>query len=165
MANLHVDRGIDHDRTWDSVIYDSPCLGYVDCAHQRTQLSRRTVLTYYRPFGQADVATARRALARASWQQLASTAVADLSVAHPELPSQISRIDVMAWGHAMPRPRPGFLGSKPFQATPTMLAPGIAWAHVDQPGLALFEEANLRGVRAAEQIAQAVGVDLGESWL
>ena len=41
----------------------------------------------------------------------------------------------------------------------------VAWAHVDQTGFALFEEAVQRGVRAAETIADALGARRGESWL
>jgi hypothetical protein len=64
----------------------------------------------------------------------------------------------------MPRPRPGFLGSAPF-AAPVLLGERVAWAHVDQTGFALFEEANLHGVRAAEHVAAAIGVDAGPSWI
>ena len=41
----------------------------------------------------------------------------------------------------------------------------VAWAHVDQPGMALFEEAHACGVRAAETIAASMGIAIGESWL
>jgi hypothetical protein len=46
-----------------------------------------------------------------------------------------------------------------------MLADRVAWAHVDQTGMALFEEAQARGVAAAEAIAPLVGASLGETWL
>jgi hypothetical protein len=46
-----------------------------------------------------------------------------------------------------------------------MLDERIAWAHVDQSGMALFEEASTRGVAAAEALAPKLGVATGESWL
>jgi hypothetical protein len=164
VANLQVERRAEPDRTWDSMIHASRGLGYVDAGHQRTRASDRTVLTYFRAYGASDVAATRAALARQSWTDLASEVLEDLSVAHPELPDQTRRLDVMVWGHAMPRPRPGFLSKQPF-AAPVLLDRAVAWAHVDQTGFALFEEANLHGVRAAELLASSLGHDPGESWV
>jgi hypothetical protein len=126
--------------------------------------SDRTVLTYFRAYGDRDPAATRAALLQKSWAELAGEVFLDLASAHPELPDQTERLDVMVWGHAMPRPRPGFLGKRPFDM-PVMLGERIAWAHVDQTGFALFEEANLHGVRAAERVAEAIDADGGESWI
>ena len=164
VANLHVQRPADPNRTWDTMAYDSVGLGTVNASHQLTTLTDHTVLTYYRSYGSPHVAAARARLRHASWSTLASEVLDDLRVAHPELVDQCSRIDVMIWAHGMPRPRPGFLGPTPF-APARLLDRHIAWAHVDQTGFAIFEEANVHGVRAAEQIADALGVSRGESWL
>jgi hypothetical protein len=164
VANLHVRGRAEPDRAWDSMIHDSLGLGYVDAGHQRMAPSDRTVLTYFRAYGDRDPAATRAALLQKSWAELAGEVFLDLASAHPELPDQTERLDVMVWGHAMPRPRPGFLGKRPFDM-PVMLGERIAWAHVDQTGFALFEEANLHGVRAAERVAEAIGADGGESWI
>ncbi|RLB66023.1 MAG: hypothetical protein DRI90_00500 [Deltaproteobacteria bacterium] len=164
VANLHVTRPADANRVWDTMIYDSLGLGTVDASHQLTTLGDRTVLSYYRSYGSPQVAAARAHLRRASWTTLASEVLNDLQQAQPELGEQCSRIDVMVWAHGMPRPRPGFLGPNPFQPA-SLLDRHVAWAHVDQTGFAIFEEANLHGVRAAEQIADALGASRGESWL
>lgn len=164
VANLHLRRPIDRDLPWDSVLYDGQGLGYVDAQHQLTSPAERTVLTYFRAYGEADVAAARTALVREPWETLAENVLRDLAPAHPHLHDGLERLDLMIWGHAMPRPRPGFLGATPFEV-PAALDARIAWAHVDQSGMALFEEAQARGVRAAEIIARAVGVDPGETWL
>jgi hypothetical protein len=164
VANLHVDWPFDPDRAWDSVLYDGAGLGYVDARHQLTELKDGTVLTYYRAYGDADVRATRAALLGATWDDLAQGVVRDLAPAHPGLHASIERLDVMLWGHAMPRPRPGFLGDPPFEA-PVLLAPNVGWAHVDQSGMALFEEALARGVRAAEALAPALGAAFGESWM
>jgi phytoene dehydrogenase-like protein len=164
VANLHVRRPFDPNLAWDSVLYEAEGLGYVDARHQLTDLSDQTVLTYYRAYGEADVSAARAALLRASWEDLASYVLRDLAPAHPHLREELDRMDVMVWGHGMPRPRPGFLGDRPFEV-PCALTDRVAWAHVDQSGMALFEEAQARGVQAAETVARAIGVSLGETWL
>lgn len=177
VANLHVEDAFAPDLPWDSVLYEAEGLGYVDAAHQLTDLAataapasalrpplRRTVLTYYRAYGGPDAPAARAALLRAPWEELAEGVLRDLRPAHPYLRDVLTRMDLMIWGHAMPRPRPGFLGPRPFEA-PAALDARIAWAHVDQPGMALFEEAQAAGVRAAEALARELGLTLGESWL
>jgi hypothetical protein len=158
-----VSRPADPDLPWDSVLHEAEGLGYVDARHH-LPLSDRTVLTYYRAFGAPDAAATRAALVRAPWEALADEVLRDLAPAHPELREELTRMDLMIWGHGMPRPRPGFLGPRPFDP-PSALDPRIAWAHVDQSGIALFEEAQARGVHAAEALAPAIGVDLGETWL
>ncbi|MEJ7728076.1 MAG: FAD-dependent oxidoreductase [Polyangiaceae bacterium] len=164
VANLHVERPFDPDLAWDSVLHEGAGLGYVDAGHQRTAPSDRTVLTYYRAWGGADVSAARTRLASAAWPELADLVLADLTAPHPDLREELARMDLMVWGHAMPRPVPGFLGAQPFDTEPR-LGERIAWAHVDQTGMALFEEAQARGVRAAEALAAPLSLDLGPTWL
>jgi len=164
VANLHVERPIDPNMAWDSVLYDAAGLGYVDARHQLTELSTRTVLTYYRAYGGPDVSAARNALLHAPWEDIVRDVLYDLHPAHPELREQLSRVDVCVWGHAMPRPRPGFLGDRPFEPL-ALLDRRVAWAHADQPGMALFEESQASGVRAAEALAPALGALLGSTWL
>ncbi len=164
VANLHVTQPPRPNQAWDSMIYQSRGLGYVDAGHQRTLKQTHTVLTYFRAFGASDVAATRRMLLRQSWETLASDVLDDLVTADPQLNEQCERLDVMLWGHAMPRPRPGFIGEGPFDV-PLLLHDAVAWAHVDQSGLALFEEANLHGVRAAEAVARQLGVHLAGSWV
>jgi phytoene dehydrogenase-like protein len=164
VANLHLRRPPEPNLAWDSVVHGSHGLGYVDAAHQLTSPSDRRVWSYFRAYGDTDVANQRMELLGRSWQELASEVLLDLAPAHPELADQTERLDVMIWGHGMPRPRPGFLGRRPFDST-SLLDRHIAFAHVDQTGFALFEEANYRGVRAAEAIADALDVRRGESWL
>lgn len=164
VANMHVTRPIDPNMAWDSVLYDAAGLGYVDARHQLTQLSEQTVLTYYRAYGGPDVVEARKSLVQAPWARLADDVLRDLHAAHPYLREEIERLDVCVWGHAMPRPRPGFLTDRPFEPL-VRLDERIVWAHADQPGMALFEESQASGVRAAETLASLLGVDLGATWL
>jgi len=164
VANLHVEGQTDPDLPWDNVLFEADGLGYVDARHQLMDRSERTVLTYYRAYGGADARRTRAGLMGARWEDLAEGVLRDLYPAHPDLRARTARIDVMLWGHAMPRPTVGFLGSRPFEV-PCLVAERVAWAHVDQSGIALFEEAQARGVRAAEELGKAMGLSLGESWL
>jgi hypothetical protein len=86
----------------------------------------------------------------------AEAALSDLEAAHPEIRRLADRVDVMRWGHAMIRPVPGFLwgqcrrrAAEPFR--------GVAFAHSDLSGVALFEEAFHRGTLAAETTLADLG--------
>jgi hypothetical protein len=144
-----VDRGF--PLSWDNVLYDSPGLGYVVATHQRGIDRGPTVFTYYYPLCDADPREARRKLLSAGWSSWADVALTDLGRAHREIRSLVERLDVMRWGHAMIRPRPGFVwgAARQMAARPHR---GIHFAHSDLSGVALFEEAFYHGVRAAEEI-------------
>jgi phytoene dehydrogenase-like protein len=142
---------------WDNVLYDSPSLGYVVATHQRGIDRGPTVLTYYYPLCDADPRVARNRLLSAGRDEWAEVAMADLTRAHPNLRALTERVDVMRWGHAMIRPRPGFVWS---QARHEAAQPyrGIHFAHSDLSGIALFEEAFFHGIRAAEAVLTERGV-------
>jgi hypothetical protein len=77
--------------------------------------------------------------------------LADLRPAHPDLPTLLERADVYLWGHAMVRPRPGFLWSRALADAALPLG-RLHFAHTDLSGMALFEEAQYWGILAAEAI-------------
>ncbi|HXB23195.1 MAG TPA: FAD-dependent oxidoreductase [Gemmatimonadaceae bacterium] len=152
VANLTLDRwpketGV--GPAWDNVIFNSPALGYVVATHQdlRTNIER-TVWTYYRSFAEYTPAVARRMLAETSWRDWADSIFADLGEAHPDLRDCVSRIDIMRHAHAMVRPTVGFLG----RPHPTGGTPRLVYANSDLSGVSLFEEAQFRGVAAADQV-------------
>jgi hypothetical protein len=62
----------------------------------------------------------------------------------------------MRWGHAMIRPKPGFIwgGARQAAAKPYR---NIHFAHSDLSGIPLFEEAFDNGLRAAEELLAAFG--------
>jgi hypothetical protein len=88
--------------------------------------------------------------------------MADLTRMHPEVGLLVTRLDVMRWGHAMVRPTPGMLWDPAFLA---LTAPfqGIHFAHTELSGIALFEEAQDHGMRAAEEVLGALG-HRSKSW-
>ncbi len=138
---------------WDNVIYNSPSLGYVNAGHQSLATpTEAQVWTWYHAVVDRDARGGRRWLRDRPWSQWRDQIVADLRAAHPDVESCVSRIDVMRWGHAMPRPTPGHLlrvralaGWQP--------APRVFIGHADLSGISLMEEAQWHGVRAAQQAA------------
>jgi protoporphyrinogen oxidase len=141
---------------WDNVLYDSPSLGYVTATHQRGIERGPTVLTYYYAMCDRDPRTARERLLSAGRDEWAEVALADLSRPHPDLRALTERVDVMRWGHAMIRPRPGFINSESRRRAREPLR-NIHFAHSDLSGIALFEEALDHGVRAAEEVLALQG--------
>ncbi|HSB09029.1 MAG TPA: FAD-dependent oxidoreductase [Blastocatellia bacterium] len=157
VANLFLkDRPVDRGfpLAWDNVFYDSDSLGYVVATHQRGLYRGPTVFTYYYPLCDADPKEARSKLLAAGRDEWADIALTDLSRAHPEIRSLAERLDVMRWGHAMIRPRPGFVWSEARRAAAKPYL-GIHFANTDLSGVPLFEEAFYHGTRAAEAVLEA----------
>jgi phytoene dehydrogenase-like protein len=136
---------------WDNVLYDSPSLGYVVATHQTGRDHGPTVFTYYLPLLDDDPRAARQRLLETPWERWAALILDDLAPAHRGLRDLVERIDVYLWGHAMVRPRPGSMWS-PGLAAAARPAGRLHFAHTDLSGMALFEEAQHHGVRAAEEI-------------
>ncbi len=137
---------------WDNVIYDSPTLGYVVANHQnlRTHLDE-TVLTFYHALAQGPPEDQRRRLLSTDWKNWVDFILKDLSRPHPEIGSLITKIDIFRWGHAMVRPRTGFLWGEARRRGSAPLG-NIHFAHSDLSGFSLFEEAQYRGLVAAERV-------------
>jgi glycine/D-amino acid oxidase-like deaminating enzyme len=160
VANLTLDRwprerGL--EPAWDNVIFDSPALGYVVATHQSLRtFVPRTVWTYYWALAHAPAHDARRWLLDQTWASLATRILDDLSRAHPDIRECVSRLDILRLGHAMPRPTPGFLSLAARQRARAG-RDGLYFAHSDVAGLPLFEEAQERGVAAADAALARVG--------
>ena len=146
---------------WDNVLYDSPSLGYVVNTHQRGIDRGPTVLTYYYPLAASDERAERARLLSLGRDQWADVALTDLARAHPEIRKLTERVDVMRWGHAMIRPKPGFVWSDARRRASEPHG-AIHFANTDLSAVALFEEALYHGVRAAEEVLGGRG---GGTWL
>jgi glycine/D-amino acid oxidase-like deaminating enzyme len=152
-ANLWLDRW-PRERglppAWDNVLFDSPSLGYVVATHQSLQtFIPRTVWTYYWALDQGPPRTNRTWLLAQDWHSLRDRVLDDLSRAHPDIRECVTRVDICRMGHAMIRPTPGFLTS----ATRRQLAgarDSLFYANSDLSGISIFEEAQYRGVAAAD---------------
>ena len=158
-ANLTLDRWPSERGApvaWDNVIVDSPSLGYVVATHQSLRMHvPRTVWTYYWPLADGVPRANREWLLAQDWGSLGRRILDDLSRAHPDIRDCVSRIDICRMGHAMIRPTPGFLAS-PARRQLRAHGEGLFFAHSDIGGLSLFEEAQDRGVTAADRALAAL---------
>lgn len=151
---------------WDNVLHGSKSLGYVVATHQRLRASDvgPTVLTWYYPLVGEDVRAERERLLATTASDWRDIALADLGPAHLGFEPLVERVEVLRWGHAMVRPTPGFLWGEARRAAQASVDGSLHFAHSDLGGLALFEEANWHGVRAAEDVLAALGKPAA-SWL
>lgn len=151
---------------WDNVLYESKSMGYVVATHQRERMvdGGPTVLTWYYPLSEPDVKAERERLLSSGYADWEALVMADLSAAHRDIGRTAERLEVMRWGHAMVRPRPGFLFG-PERRAAAVPAGAVHFAHSDLGGLALFEEACHHGVRAAEEVLAGLGGRPQETWL
>jgi hypothetical protein len=167
VANLTL-RGFPRERpgmplAWDNVIYDSDTLGYVVATHQSLKsYLRQTVFTFYHALAEGLPTNQRLRLFETSWQDWARYIIRDLSKPHPEIETLIERLDIFRWGHAMVRPRVGFVwGEASRQAR---LSHGnLHLAHSDLSGFSIFEEAQYRGILAAEKILHKYRISFASS--
>jgi putative NAD(P)-binding protein len=159
-ANLTLDRypkTYGGDPTWDNVFMESPTLGYVDAMHQtlRTQVDR-TVWTFYWALADGSPSEKRLQLLNSDWTYWKEAILHDLERVHPDIRQCVSRIDIMRLGHAMARPKMGAIFS-PERRALTRLRGRVLFANSDLSGFSIFEEAQYRGVVAAETVLGALG--------
>ena len=134
---------------WDNVIYDSPALGYVNATHMSLATHvDRTVWTFYWSLAEHPPAQARQLLLSRSWTDWKEAILNDLGRAHPDIRQCVTHIDIMRIGHAMVRPRPGFMFSRDRERWLRPLG-NVYFANSDLSGISIFEEAQYRGVEAA----------------
>ncbi len=155
VANVTVSRspaGKGAQVAWDNVSAASESLGYIVATHQSSSAgSGPTVLTWYLPLSRETPVEARKILMTRSLEAWQAIVTDDLLSMNPDLSGAIERIDVWRWGHAMACPTPGFL-TDPARLAAARGKPPVWFAHSDISGLSLFEEANYRGVLAAESM-------------
>jgi hypothetical protein len=151
-------RSLGFPLAWDNVLYESPSLGYVVATHQRGLDYGPTVFTYYYPMCEEDVNAARAKLLGTDRDHWADVIMTDLGRAHQEFDQLVDRIDIIKWGHAMIRPRPGFMWGPDRKAAARPYR-GIHFAHSDLSGIALFEEAFYQGLRAAGEVLEVRGLE------
>jgi hypothetical protein len=143
---------------WDNVIADSPSLGYVVATHQSLRrVQEQTVWTHYWALSGPDPRAERRRLMAADWRTCSGWVLDDLQRAHPDIRDCVSRVDVLRYGHAMPRPVPGFLAARRELWAPPRTDARVLYANSDVSGLSLFEEAQYRGITAATRAMERVG--------
>ena len=152
-ANVTLDRLPEQkgmEVAWDNVVFDSPSLGYVNATHMslRSHIDR-TVWTFYWALADSTPLQSREWLLAHDWNFFKEAILNDLGRAHPDIRQCVSHVDVMRIGHAMARPTPGAMFSPARQKLATGNGP-IYYANSDVSGFSIFEEAQYRGVKAAD---------------
>jgi hypothetical protein len=164
VANIHIKAPL-FDRpgaapAWDNVLYGTAGLGYVDAMHQSLHpVPGATVLTHYRALGDGQQ---RQLLLDRPWEHWRDDILAELALAHPDLPHKATRIDITRYGHAMATPAPqnkSQIGHTPLWNKRIALSKkeryrlrhgSLTFAHSDWVGYSVFEEAFTLGHAAGE---------------
>jgi hypothetical protein len=103
-------------------------------------------------------AEGRRRLLETPHNIWAESILVELEKVHPDIRRLTTRLDIFRHGHAMRRPVPGSLWGIDRRRLANFDSPRITLAHADLSGFSLFEEAQYRGVRAAEQVLKKCDV-------
>jgi hypothetical protein len=143
---------------WDNVIHGSPSLGYVVAAHQSKAMSNAgsNVWTWYRSFPNEDPSEVRRRLLESKWEWWRDQILQDLRTVHKNIEQVTTQIDVALFGHGMIVPTVGTIWGQEIERLRKPLE-NVWFAHADLSGMSVFEEAQYRGVLAAQQLMDAAG--------
>ena len=143
---------------WDNVLYGSRSLGYVVATHQSKAMSNRgqVVWTWYRSFPNEKPSEVRKKLLASNWDFWRDQILEDLSEAHPNIREVTRQIDVALFGHGMLTPTVGMIFGEELERA-RRPKKNVWFAHADLSGMSIFEEAQYRGVLAAEQLMSNCG--------
>lgn len=142
--------------SWDNVIFNHPTLGYIHNMNQ--QLKRpngNTLLTFYKPLDRAEARQTRQEYLHKSDDALKQEILTDLGSVYPEIENYICYMEVRLWGHGMVSPGINYVTNQTREAQQQPMASNIHFAHTDDIGFSLFEEAFDIGYRVANQLLKA----------
>jgi len=114
------------------------------------------VWTFYWALAEGTPEVNRKMVLEKDWGYWKEAILRDLERVHPDIRQCVSRIDVMRFGHAMARPKPGAIFSEERRKL-AKLEGRVLCANSDLSGFSIFEEAQYRGVRAAEKTLERLG--------
>lgn len=141
---------------WDNVRFQSQSLGYVHARHQelRGRSDGTTVLTLYWPLYDKDLTATdvRKKISKLKWQDWAPRIESELESMHLGIARSIQSMDIKVYGHAMIGPRRGRIHKVFKQQWNARKKQGVFFAHTDNSGMSLFEEAHYWGHRVAQEI-------------
>jgi hypothetical protein len=108
------------------------------------------VWTFYWALAEGSPSLNRQRLLTSGWNYWKVAILSDLQRVHPDIRECVSRIDIMRMGHAMVRPGVGDI----FAVERRRLAnqdSRLVFANSDISGISIFEEAQYRGITAADR--------------
>lgn len=139
---------------WDNVLFEHPTLGYIHNLNQHLKKPNgNTLLTFYQPLDQSDARTVREKYAQQSDEELKSELVAQLRSIYRDIEEHILYMEVRIWGHGMASPGIDYL-KNPKRSKQSEATDNIYFAHTDDCGFSLFEEAFDLGFQRATQLIQ-----------
>ncbi len=157
VANLHLKgrpKQVGFPSAWDNVRFRSQDLGYIVATHQSLQRERpETVFTFYKTFPQWSGQETRERLLALTPEKARDLILPDLLKLHPDIESHLEKIEITRWGHGMAAPTVGFVWGPERQNMLANHSP-FYFAHSDQSGFSLFEEAFARGLAAARDLVR-----------
>jgi hypothetical protein len=115
----------------------------------------RSVWTWYAALSEGTPQQNRAMLLQKPWLYWREYILDDLSRAHPDIRQCVTRVDVMRIGHGMARPVPGSMFSES-RLRLTEPHGRVLFAHSDVSGFSVFEEAQYRGVKAADRALRLI---------
>ncbi|MFN8946067.1 MAG: NAD(P)-binding protein [Pseudobdellovibrionaceae bacterium] len=159
VANIglrEIPQGKGFQAAWDNVSYHSEALGYITATHQNLKMKTTdTVITYYLPLDQEEPKVVREKLLKSKVQDFAPSILSDLEKMHSGITQDVSFLKVWLWGHGMITPIPNYVWNQErlkWKKNVWEKYPGMYFAHSDQTGISIFEEAQYHGIQAAREI-------------
>lgn len=154
VANIEFSKRIpdsDIPLSWDNVSYYSKSLGYVVSDHQSLASHKlgTTISVYWPLAGEDTPKNARIKALKTTHREWCDMVVADITKLHPDMIPYITNIDISLFGHGMIIPHIGFMKT----SKKLKRYKNFYFAHSDQSGISIFEEAFYQGFRVAKEIA------------
>ncbi len=157
VANAELDASKINERNgfplaWDNVIYGSQSLGYIKSTHQNLNRHQDTVnFTWYYLTPESGKEARKKAL-KMTHQDWVEMMFADMQKVYSHFPSWVIRCDVSLWGHAMIKPKVGFIWGEERRQALQNVDDSLFFAHTDLSGISVFEEGFYSGIEAAKQL-------------
>ncbi len=137
---------------WDNIIFEHETLGYIHNLNQ--QMSRpngNTLLTFYKALNQNEAKKLRAEYLQKSDEALKEEILDQIRSIYPDIENHIQYMEVRLWGHGMVSPGINYL-TNPKRLKQQKSFQHIHFAHTDDVGFSLFEEAFDLGFQLANQL-------------
>lgn len=137
--------------SWDNVCYNALSLGYVNATHQllNQKISEHN-FTLYLPLSDKDAKAQRQKAYETTLEKWKELVLQEMKRVYPEFESNVISIELLLWGHAMVKPKPGLVHGSVLELLSKSSDSRIHFAHTDLAGISIFEEAFYQGLNAAK---------------
>lgn len=144
--------------SWDNVIFAHQTLGYIHNLNQQiAQPNGNTLLTFYKPLDSTSASEIRKAYEHQTDSELEAEIVSELKSIYPEIEKYICYLEVRLWGHGMVSPGINYVTNPMRKEQQKSVDGALYFAHTDDAGFSLFEEAFDLGYQLANQLLNTNG--------